>query len=114
MHLLSVAGEPAAFSYNYAFKGTEFGLRMGYNPRFKRASPGTVLMHRMLQDAFASDQLLVDLGEGDSSYKHAWRTDATSSFRFCHYSKTSLRAQALRWKRHWCGELAKPPRGRAL
>jgi len=104
MHLLSVGGEPVAFSYNYAFQGTEFGLRMGYNLRFKDANPGTVLLHRMMQDVFASEQRQLDLGEGDSSYKHAWRTDVTPSYRFCHYAKTSLRGQALRWKRHWWGE----------
>jgi hypothetical protein len=68
----------------------------------------------MLQDAFTGDRLLFDLGEGDSSYKHVWRTDAMPSFRFCHYAKTSLRAQALRWKRHWCGESAKTVQGRSL
>jgi len=106
VYLLSVGGEPAAFSYNYAFYGTEFGLRMGYNPKFKSAGPGTVLIHRMLQEAFAGEQCQLDLGEGESSYKHAWRTHAMPSFRFCRYAKTSLRAQALRWKRHWWGELS--------
>jgi CelD/BcsL family acetyltransferase involved in cellulose biosynthesis len=104
MHLLSVGGEPVAFAYNYVFQGTEFGLRMGYSPQFRDVNPGTVLLHRMMQDAFAGEQRLLDLGTGDSSYKHAWRTHATPSFRFCHYAKSSLRAQALRWKRHWWGD----------
>jgi CelD/BcsL family acetyltransferase involved in cellulose biosynthesis len=104
IHLLTVNGEPAAFSYNYVFQGTEFGLRMGYAPEFKQAGPGTVLIHRMLQDLFAGDERVLDMGEGDSVYKHAWRTHDTPSFRFCHYANTSLRAQALRWKRHLSGD----------
>lgn len=101
IHLLSVDGEPAAFSYNYVFQGAEFGLRMGYAPKFKSGNPGTVLIHRMLQDAFGSDQRWLDLGEGDAPYKHEWRTQATLSYRLCYYASTSLRAQALRWKRRW-------------
>ncbi len=108
IHLLSIDDEPAAFSYNYVFQGTEYGLRMGYDPKFKSGNPGTVLIHRMLQDAFGGDRRQFDFGEGDSRYKHHWRTDAMPSFRLCHYAKTSLRAQALRWKRHWAGDLLKP------
>ncbi|MEO8494768.1 MAG: GNAT family N-acetyltransferase [Planctomycetota bacterium] len=107
IHLLSVRGEPVAFAYNYVFQGTEFGLRMGYDPQFKNVNAGTVLIHRMLQNAFAGNRLLFDLGEGDSRYKRVWRTHAMPSYRFCHYAKTSLRAQALRWKRQWCNESAK-------
>ena len=101
IHLLAVDGEPVAFSYNYVFQGTEFGLRMGYDRRFKSGNPGTVLIHRMLQDTFGSERQQFDFGEGDSRYKHDWRTHALPSFRLCHYAKSSLRAQALRWKRYW-------------
>ncbi len=104
IYLLSIGGEPAAFSYNYAFQGTEFGLRMGYDPRFKSVSAGNVLMSRMLQHAFAGQQRQFDMGEGESSYKRAWRTAAIPTYRFSRYATTSLRAQALRWKRHWSGE----------
>ena len=114
IYLLSVVGEPIAFSYNYVFGGTEYGLRMGYNLEFKSANPGTVLIHRILQDAFAREQLVFDLGEGDSSYKHSWRTNVLPSVRFCHYAKSSLRAQALRWKRHWWGASMKPVQGRSV
>lgn len=99
LHLLTVDGEPGAFSYNYAFRGTEFGLCMAYDRKFKTGHAGTVLMHRMLQDAFASPHSLMDLGEGDSRYKHAWRTQAVASVRVCHYASTSLRGQTLRWMR---------------
>ncbi|MCA9146689.1 MAG: GNAT family N-acetyltransferase [Planctomycetales bacterium] len=103
IHLLSVNGEPAAFSYNYVFQGTEFGLRMGYAPKFKSGNPGTVLIHRMLQDCVDGPQRTLDFGEGDSGYKRAWRTQAVPTYRVCHYAKTSLRAQTLRWKRRWSG-----------
>lgn len=105
LYVLTVGGTPAAFSSNYVFRGSEFGLRMGYVASLRDAGPGTVLFHRMLQVAFASDRHTFDLGEGDSPYKHLWRTRAMPSYRFCYYAKTSLRAQALRFKRHWSGEL---------
>jgi CelD/BcsL family acetyltransferase involved in cellulose biosynthesis len=114
VHLLSVGGEPAAYSYNYVFQGTEFGLRMGYDQKFKSGNPGTVLIHRMLQDGIRGDQRQLDFGEGDSRYKHVWRTDSRPSFRFCLYAKTSVRAQSLRWKRHWSGDRVKPGPRRSL
>ncbi|HUG70382.1 MAG TPA: GNAT family N-acetyltransferase [Pirellulaceae bacterium] len=112
IHLLAIDGEPVAFAYNYVFQGSEFGLRIGYDPKFKSGRPGTVLIHRMLQDVFIGDRRQFDFGEGDSRYKHDWRTAALPSFRICHYAKTSLRAQALRWKRHWSGDRVKAIQGR--
>ena len=69
-----------------------------YDRRFKSGNPGTVLIHRMLQDVFGAERQQFDFGEGDSRYKHDWRTHALPSFRLCHYAKSSLPAQALRWK----------------
>lgn len=114
IHLLAIDGEPVAFSYNYVFQGSEFGLRIGYDPKFKSGNPGTVLIHRMLQDAFTGDRRQFDFGEGDSRYKHDWATAAVPSFCLCHYAKTSLRAQALRWKRHWSGDRVKSVQRRSV
>ena len=33
MNLLLVAGQPIAFSYNYHFRGSLYGVRAGYDPK---------------------------------------------------------------------------------
>ncbi len=101
-HLLLVNGEPVAFSYNYVFRGTTLGLRMGYDPRFRQVAPGCVLLHRVIRDAFDHGDAWFDLGEGDANYKHLWRNHWEQRHRVCQYAAASPRAQLLRWKRRWC------------
>ncbi|MGH7193994.1 MAG: GNAT family N-acetyltransferase, partial [Candidatus Saccharimonadales bacterium] len=44
LNLLSVGDRPAAFAYNYCYRGHVFGLRMGYDPAVCSSGAGTVLM----------------------------------------------------------------------
>jgi len=99
MHLLLVGGEPAAFAYNYRFQQEVYGLRMGYAPAFAEAGPGAVLLARMIEDGFLHGDQRIVLGEGDAHYKHVWRTSREVTYRFRHYPRASLSAQALRLKR---------------
>jgi CelD/BcsL family acetyltransferase involved in cellulose biosynthesis len=102
INLLLVNDQAAAFSYNYLYGRSLFGLRMGYDARFAKAGPGTVLLRHLVQHGFERGDQDFDLGEGDSPYKHLWRTDATPSFRVRHYPRMGLRSQVIRL-RNWLG-----------
>src|SRR5487761_702804 len=52
LNLLLLDGRPAAFAYNYHYRGHTYGLRMGYDATVSRDGAGTVLMRRMLADGF--------------------------------------------------------------
>lgn len=99
INLLLVAGEPAAFAYNYCRGGWLFGLRTGYDPRFSQGSPGRVLQHRMLQDSFHRGDGCFDLGTGYFAAKRPWHTRVVTSYRYAAYPRLLSRTQLLRWSR---------------
>jgi len=43
LHVLRVANEAVAFEYNLTFDGKNYALKMGYDAKFSKYSPGTVL-----------------------------------------------------------------------
>jgi len=97
MHVLMVDRQPAAFAYNYLFAGRAFGLRAGYDSRFADASPGTVLLARMLEFACTQGDRSLDLGETPAAYKRWWRTHKEPTFRLRHFRRGAWRPQVLRW-----------------
>ena len=52
MNLLLADGRPAAFSYNYHFRGGLTCLRIGYDSSFRSAGFGKTLLLRSIQDSF--------------------------------------------------------------
>lgn len=101
LHVVLVAGRPAAFAYNYLFADRLFALRMGYRSDLSAAGPGSYLIEQVIREAARRGIRTIDLGEGDAAYKHRWRTHKVATFRVCHYRRFSLLAQAMRLKRHW-------------
>lgn len=98
LNLLMVGGRPAAFAYNYQYAGHVYGLRMGYNPAISRRGAGTVLMRRMIEDAFARGDHTFDLGPGSLECKKPWQTSVETSYRYTYFAAGGARAQALRLK----------------
>ena len=98
MNLLVVDGKPAAFIYNYHYRGRVYGLRMGYDPDMARFGPGTVLTKKMIQDSFVRGDCLYDMGIGSCAYKRRWLTSTPMSTRYTHFP-AAPRTQLLHAKR---------------
>ncbi len=99
LNLLFVDHEPVAFLYNYRWQGAVFGLRSGFDPRFKHLRPGLVLQKMMLEDGQRRSDRCYDLGTGSHEVKQGWRTSVRTSYRFTFFAALALRAQLLRWNR---------------
>ena len=99
LNLLYFNDEPAAFMYNYRWKDAVYGLRRGFDPRFKHLRPGLVLQKMMLEDGHGHGDRCYDLGTGSHDTKQAWRTGLQTSYRFTFFPALVLRAQLLRWNR---------------
>jgi CelD/BcsL family acetyltransferase involved in cellulose biosynthesis len=111
INLLLISGRPAAFAYNYAWRGWVYGLRTGYDAALARAGAGSVLMHRMLQDSFERGDATFDLGAGYLDAKRYWQTTQRFSYRSTHFALAAPRAQLLRakrWLRGWLGDEPSP------
>lgn len=67
--LLSVAGKPAAFSFDLDAGALRYAIANSYVPAFAKHSPGKLLHYRSLVDAKAGGITTVDWGAGDSGYK---------------------------------------------
>lgn len=105
LNLLLLDGRPAAFAYNYHYRGHLFGLRMGFNRAVSEHGAGTVLMRRMLEDSFARGDHTFDLGPASLDCKKPWQTSIETSYRYTYFAGAP-RAQALRIKSHvkkWLG-----------
>lgn len=67
--LLSVAGAPAAFSFDMDVGATKYAIANSYAPDFAKHSPGKLLYWRNLGEALDRGIKVVDWGAGDSGYK---------------------------------------------
>jgi CelD/BcsL family acetyltransferase involved in cellulose biosynthesis len=100
MNLLTLNGAPIGFGYNYVYKGTVEGIRIGYDPQYSKSGAGNVLYLMMFQDSCARGDRLFDMGIGSLEIKRFWWTHTAKSYRYTHYPLTAPRAQLLRLK-HW-------------
>ncbi len=64
---------------------------------------GTVLFARMIEDSFARDDHLLDLGPGSLDVKRHWATRVQIAYHYPHYAPLRLKPQALRMKRWLVG-----------
>lgn len=99
LNLLLRAGSPVAFAYNYHYRGSVFGLRVGFDPDLSAHGPGTVLQRMILEDGFHRGDHLYDMGVGSLDYKRNWQTSEVTSYRYTHFPRSVPRAQLLRLKR---------------
>lgn len=69
-YLLRVAGEPCAFVIGYQWQAEFHYIRIAYDPKFAKLSPGTALLYLLLEELCAEQRVaLVSLGAGDFGYK---------------------------------------------
>ncbi|MDA7951345.1 MAG: GNAT family N-acetyltransferase [Pirellulaceae bacterium] len=106
MATLRVNGKLVAYAYNYCHERRIFGMRMGFDPKYKKFSLGTILYKRMLEDSFSRGDQTFDLGHGSFEVKRFWKTEVVHSYRYAHYVSKSAKAQLLRMK-HWVDDALK-------
>ncbi|MFH1919750.1 MAG: GNAT family N-acetyltransferase [Planctomycetota bacterium] len=99
LNLLLVDDTPAAFAYNYHFRGNVYGLRMGFDPDLAPFGPGTVLQRMVLEDSFRRKDYVYDMGPGSPECKRHWQTSVATSYRYTFFPANVARAQLLRMKR---------------
>ena len=73
LHLLRIDGRPAAFTFAVAYAGELLALKTSYDSRLRSASPGIVLMLRVMEHAFSEGMTAFNL-LGDAS---RWKSEIT-------------------------------------
>jgi CelD/BcsL family acetyltransferase involved in cellulose biosynthesis len=63
---------PVAMEFGIRHGGVHYALKGSYDAEYRRFSPGRVIMHSLLEDAFAHGLRQVDLLGADDPYKRAW------------------------------------------
>lgn len=99
MCLLRLNGEPVAFSYNYVWNGSVFGLRVGYDAQASTEGLGNLLYVLTIEDAFARGDVRYDLGPGSHEIKRYLLTHRVPLAQHTHFRPGSAKAQLLRLKR---------------
>jgi CelD/BcsL family acetyltransferase involved in cellulose biosynthesis len=66
---LKLDGRPIAFVYYFAFEGSMYCYRLGFDPEFQRFSPGVVNRFHALENAFAEGSTRVEFFGGTERYK---------------------------------------------
>jgi CelD/BcsL family acetyltransferase involved in cellulose biosynthesis len=73
LHLLRIDGRPAAFTFAVSYAGELLALKTSYDSRLRAASPGIVLMLRVMEQAFSEGMTAFNL-LGDAS---RWKSEIT-------------------------------------
>jgi CelD/BcsL family acetyltransferase involved in cellulose biosynthesis len=69
-YLLKCGGHPCAFVVGHQFRGVFHYVELGYDRDFEDYSPGTILLHMLIQDLCDHrPPTLLDFGMGDAAYK---------------------------------------------
>lgn len=69
--MLRVDGRMVAFSFGFDHHDVVYGLKLGYDERYAKLSPGLQLMHRIVDLALADRTRVVDLLGDNDPYKQA-------------------------------------------
>lgn len=89
--VLKQAGRVVAFSYSYCREGRLIEIANGASS----SVPGAdyVLMRRMVESSFASDDVSLHLGQREDDFIHQWRTKAIRPYRLCYVPLGSVVGQ---------------------
>jgi hypothetical protein len=98
LNLLYVAGQPAAFAYNYVVDGVVTVAALGCDPEFDELEADALLLRAMLRDSCARGDREVDLGTR-SAMTIAWATRTVESYRAVHSRHQPLARRILNWGR---------------
>jgi CelD/BcsL family acetyltransferase involved in cellulose biosynthesis len=72
LYLLKLGGAPAAVVYGLRWGGRLHLYMQGIEPALDRASPGTLVLANVLEDAMGEGITEVDFLRGGEAYKYAW------------------------------------------
>jgi len=107
LNLLLIRGNPAAFAYNYHYRGSVLALHTGSDPGLAAIEPEAVLTRLALEDSFRRGDRRYDLGADSSESKRNWQTSVLTSYRYTHFPATAPRAQLLRLNRWFQGRFCR-------
>lgn len=99
LNLLLIDQKPAAFVYNYCFRGWLFGLRIGFDPEVSGDGAGNVLYASIIKDSFERGDTLYDMGPGFLECKEPFKPRIEPITLYTHYHPLKVRAQLVRFKR---------------
>jgi CelD/BcsL family acetyltransferase involved in cellulose biosynthesis len=77
LHELRLDDNPLAFYYGYRDATTFYGYRPSYNIKWKRYSPGALLLRAMVQSFQVQGLTCFDMMRGSESYKLDYATEVT-------------------------------------
>ena len=97
MHLMYLGGKPLAFTYNYCWRGSVFGCRVGYDAELSKNGVGNHMTLHAVRHAIERGDTLYDLGPGSLDYKRTFASEVVEILQFTHYYPLAARAQALRF-----------------
>lgn len=96
MHLLYLSGRPLAFAYNYHWRGSVFGLRVGYDAELSKNGVGNHMTLHAVRHAIERGDKLYDMGPGSLECKETFANEVVDIIQFTHYYPLAARTQALR------------------
>ncbi len=70
-YVLYLENEPCAFFIGVEYKGRFYGIYTGFDPAFRKYSPGLLVLMRSIEDCYEPSMQVseFDLGRGDRGYK---------------------------------------------
>ncbi|WP_188444846.1 GNAT family N-acetyltransferase [Sphingomonas psychrolutea] len=106
--LLTVDGQPAAFSFDLDCGATKYAIANSYDPAFAKHSPGKLLYYRNLIRARGHGIRTVDWGAGDSGYKQTIGAVQGPVLRDWLLVRPGLSAMVGRMLKGWWGASGNP------
>jgi CelD/BcsL family acetyltransferase involved in cellulose biosynthesis len=75
MYVLYVGAKPCAYWWGTVYKNTFHSCALGFDPAFRRYSPGVYLLMKALENLCSDGVRQLDFGLGDARYKKQFGTD---------------------------------------
>jgi Acetyltransferase (GNAT) domain len=92
-YVLYLENEPCAFLTAVFYKGTLHGRFIGYDPKYRRYSPGQYLLMRFIEDCYddggRQHVLAIDPGGGGQKYKRTFTNQETQECHLVIYAPTA-------------------------
>lgn len=89
-YILYVEENPCAFWIGFLYRDTYYPSATGYDPRYRKYSPGTFVFMKLIEDLCSARVREIDFGIGDAFYKERFGDQA--------WKETSIHMFAPTWK----------------